>query len=154
MPLSVSFPSILPGNNTFWRPLEYGETQGALAMKMLVTTIAVALGLMGIQAFAQNSTQEFVTKVAISDMFEIQSSKLAEGKGNQNIRAFARQMVTDHTKTTQELKSLVGKVKVKLPTQMDTEHQQKLAKLQKSGSDFDSTYASMQVTAHERAVKL
>ena len=101
-----------------------------------MTTIAVVLGLMGIQAFAQNSTQEFVTKVAISDMFEIQSSKLAEGKGNQNIRAFARQMVTDHTKTTQELKSLVGKAKVKLPTQMDTEHQQKLAKLQKSGSDL------------------
>jgi putative membrane protein len=123
-------------------------------MQKLATAIAVALGLMGLQAFAQNSTQDFVTKVAIGDMFEIQSSKLAEPKGNENIRAFARQMITDHTKTTAELKGMVGKAKAKLPTDMDAEHQQKLAKLQKAGSDFDAMYAAMQVEAHEVAIKL
>src|SRR5215213_8260486 len=97
------------------------------------TALVAACGLFAIQAFAQTSTQDFVTKVAISDMFEIQSSKLAEGKGNENIRAFARQMITDHTKTTEELKGLVGKAKVKLPSEMDTDHQQKLAQLQKAG---------------------
>jgi len=63
-------------------------------------------------------------------------------------------MIKDHTKTTQELKGMVGKAKSKLPTAMDADHQQKLAKLQKAGKDFDSMYASMQVTAHEDAVKL
>ena len=123
-------------------------------MQKLATAIAVAFGLLGLQAFAQNSTQDFVNKVAISDMFEIQSSKLAAKKGNENIRAFAQQMIKDHTKTTQELKGMVGKAKAKLPTAMDADHQQKLAKLQKAGKDFDSMYASMQVTAHEDAVKL
>jgi len=124
-------------------------------MKTWVTTIAVALSLLGLQAFAQNSTQDFVTKVAISDMFEIQSSKLAAKKGNENIRAFAQQMVTDHTKTSKELKGLVGKAKAKLPSRLDAEHQKKFAQLQKLGGDqFDSTYASMQVQAHEEAVKL
>ena len=124
-------------------------------MHKLATAVALALGLLGLQAFAQNSTQDFVTKVAISDMFEIQSSKLAAKRGNENIRAFAQQMVTDHTKTTEELKSMVGKAKAKLPTEMDGDHKQKLAKLEKaSGNDFDSMYASMQVQAHEEAVKL
>jgi putative membrane protein len=124
-------------------------------MKTLVTAIAVACGLLGMQAFAQNSTQDFVTKVAIGDMFEVQSSKLAAQKGNAEIKSFAQRMIKDHTKTTQELKSLVGKANAKLPAAMDADHQQKLDKLQKAGgNDFNSMYATMQVQAHEEAVKL
>jgi putative membrane protein len=115
-------------------------------MKSFVTAIAVACSLLGVQAFAQNSTQDFVTKVAIGDMFEVQSSKLAAQKGNAEVKSFAQRMVKDHTKTTQELKGLVGKAKAKLPTAMDADHQQKLAKLQKAGAnDFNSMYATMQV---------
>jgi putative membrane protein len=124
-------------------------------MKRFVTAIAVACGLLGLQAFAQNSTQDFVTKVAIGDMFEVQSSKLASQKGNAEVKSFAQRMVKDHTKTTQELKGLVGKAKAKLPTAMDADHQQKLAKLQKAGgNEFNSMYATMQVQAHVEAVKL
>jgi putative membrane protein len=126
-------------------------------MRASLTGVALICGLFAVQASAQPSTQDFVTKVAISDMFEIQSSKLAAQKGNENIRAFAQQMITDHTKTTNELKGLIGKakVKVKLPSVMDAEHQKKLDQLQKLGADkFDGTYATMQVQAHEEAVKL
>jgi putative membrane protein len=124
-------------------------------MKTFMTAVAVALGLVGLQAFAQNSTQDFVNKVAISDMFEIQSSKLAAQKGNAEIKSFAQRMIKDHTKTTEELKGMVGKAKAKLPTAMDADHQQKLAKLEKaSGNDFNIIYASLQIQAHEEAVKL
>ena len=124
-------------------------------MKMLLTTIAVACGLFAAGALAQTSTQEFVTKVAISDMFEVQSSKLATKKGNANISAFPERMVKDHTKTSQELKAMVGKAKAKLPTALDAEHEKKLAQLQKlSGDEFNSAYASIQIQAHEEAVKL
>jgi putative membrane protein len=123
-------------------------------MRISLTAVALICGSFAIQAFAQTtSIQDFVSKVAVSDMFEIQSSKLAAQKGNENIRAFAQQMITDHTKTTNELKWLVGKAK--LPNGMDAEHQKKLDQLQKLGADkFDATYASMQVQAHEEAVKL
>jgi len=126
-----------------------------IAMRISLTAVAIACCLFVIQAFAQTSTQDFVTKVAISDMFEIQSGKLAVKKGNENVRAFARQMVTDHTKTSKELKGMVGKAKVKLPSRLDAEHQKKLAQLQKlNGEKFSQSYASMQVQAHEDAVKL
>jgi len=103
------------------------------------------------------STPDFVKQVAISDMFEIESNKLGEQKGNAAERSFASQMVKDHTKTSNELKQLVssGKVKAELPAALDSAHQSKLDKLKsKTGKDFSSDFSSMQKDAHEDAVSL
>jgi putative membrane protein len=103
------------------------------------------------------STADFVKQVAISDMFEIESNKLGEQKGNAAEKSFASQMVKDHTKTSKELKELVasGKVKAELPAALDSAHQSKLDKLQsKAGKDFSSDFSSMQEDAHEDAVSL
>jgi putative membrane protein len=103
------------------------------------------------------STADFVKEVAISDMFEIASNKLGQEKGNAAEKTFASQMVSDHTKTSNELKELVssGKVKAELPTALDSAHQSKLDKLKdKSGKDFSSDFDSMQVSAHKDAVSL
>src|SRR3954467_11143729 len=103
------------------------------------------------------ATADFVKEVAISDMFEVESNKLAQAKGNAPEKAFASQMVTDHTKTSTELKGLVssGKVKAELPTALDSSHQSKLDKLKGAdGKDFSSNFDSMQVSAHKDAVDL
>src|SRR4030088_742538 len=103
------------------------------------------------------TTADFVKEVAISDMFEIESNKLAQEKGNAPEKTFASQMVTDHTETSTELKGLVssGKVKAELPTALDSSHQSKLDKLKdKGGKDFSSDFDSMQVSAHKDAVSL
>jgi putative membrane protein len=103
------------------------------------------------------TTADFVKEVAISDMFEIESNKLAQDKGNAPEKKFASQMVTDHTKTSAELKGLVdsGKVKAELPTALDSSHQGKLDKLKgEGGKDFSSDFNSDQVTAHKEAVSL
>lgn len=102
-------------------------------------------------------TQDFVKEVAISDMFEIESSKLAQQKGSEQEKTFAGQMVTDHTKTSTELKGLVssGKVKADVPAALDSSHQSKLDKLKATnGADFAKDYADMQVSAHKDAVGL
>ena len=134
--------------------------------------IALGCVLLAAPAFAQSAgektgvnsalgiaptTADFVKEVAISDMFEIQSSKLAEEKGNASEKTFASQMVTDHTKTSTELKGLVssGKVKADVPAALDSSHQSKLDKLKgESGNDFSSGYNSDQVSAHKDAVSL
>jgi len=103
------------------------------------------------------STADFVKEVAASDMFEIAASKLAQEKGNAPEKAFATQMVTDHTKTSTELKGLVssGKVKADLPTDLDSSGQSKLDKLKAAnGKDFSSDFDSDQVSAHKDAVSL
>jgi putative membrane protein len=103
------------------------------------------------------TTGDFVKEVANSDMFEIESSKLAQEKGNAREKTFASQMVTDHTKTSTELKGLVtdGKVKAELPTVLDSSDQSKLDKLKAAnGKDFSSDFDSYQVSAHKDAISL
>ena len=72
------------------------------------------------------SAQDFVNKVALSDMFEIQSSQLALTKQpDADTKPFAEKMIADHQQTSSEVKALVdgGKVKATLPTALDLEHQ-------------------------------
>jgi len=123
-------------------------------------SLLIAFVLSLAPAFGQTrvSTEDFVKKVAISDMTEIQSSQLALSKNpDADTKTFAEKMVKDHQQTSTELKQLVsdGKVKATLPTALDAEHQKKLDDLKaKSGKDFDTAYDRMQVQAHEEAVAL
>lgn len=103
------------------------------------------------------STQDFVTQAAISDIAEIESSKLAATKTDGKTKAFAEKMIKDHTETSIELKGLVtgGKVKATLPTEMDAAHKSKIDKLKSlSGASFAKEYDDMQVAAHKEAVSL
>jgi putative membrane protein len=104
------------------------------------------------------STNDFVNKVADSDMFEIQSSELALQKHpDRDTRPFASKMVKDHSKTSKQLQSLVssGKVKAELPTAIDADHQRKLDELRGlNGKQFDEAYDKAQLKGHEEAVGL
>jgi putative membrane protein len=128
--------------------------------------LAASCGMFATVVFAQTpaavtgvpSVQDFVNKVAISDMFEIQSSQLALTKqADADTKPFAEKMVQDHQKTSGELKALVdgGKVKATLPTALDSDHQKMLDDLKaKNGKDFDQSYDQIQVKAHRDAVAL
>jgi putative membrane protein len=103
------------------------------------------------------STQDFVTQAAVSDMFEIESSKLAQQHADESSKTFAAKMIKDHTETSTELKALVssGKVKATLPTALDSAHQSKLDKLKGlKGAEFDREYDDMQRAAHKDGVSL
>jgi putative membrane protein len=103
------------------------------------------------------TTQDFVKEAATSDMLEIDTAKVAQDKGNADEKKFAEQMITDHTKTSNELKSMVssGDVKADLPKDLDKSSQDKLDKLRNAkASDFASDYDPMQVSAHKDAVSL
>lgn len=128
----------------------------ALASPAVAQSMAEKTGINSALGIAPK-TADFVREAAISDMFEIQSSQLAQIKGNDQTKSFATQMITDHQKTTDELKGLVGSGRVKEtpPSQMDSAHQKMLEKLQKlNGADFEKQYDSDQISAHKQAVSL
>lgn len=105
---------------------------------------------------AAPKTQDFV-QAATSDLFEVQSSRLALEKGDAATKVFAQKMVQDHEKTTADLSGLVssGKVKATLPKTMTTAQKEMLAKLNDlKGEDFGKQYRSDQQEAHEDAVDL
>jgi predicted outer membrane protein len=75
----------------------------------------IVLGIIGASlaasfAFADSLTGErFVTKASIANQFEIQSSRLALDKAqNQEVKSFAQQMVEDHTKTGENLNEILS----------------------------------------------
>ncbi|MBY5461588.1 DUF4142 domain-containing protein [Rhizobium leguminosarum] len=137
--------------------------------KIIIASIAVSLaGPVMAQSAAEKTgvnsligvapkTADFVQEAATSDMFEIESSKLALERGDAATKAFAQQMVTDHEKTSSELKALIsgGKVQAQLPAAMTSAQQDMLDKLKGlKGDDFIKQYHSDQESAHEDAVDL
>jgi predicted outer membrane protein/sporulation protein YlmC with PRC-barrel domain len=103
------------------------------------------------------SAADFVNKAGISNMFEIQSSQLAQQKTqNDQVRQFAARMVQDHTAAGDRMKSTAQGVQgVTVPTSLDQQHQQMMQSLQgASGAGFDRAYIDMQVNAHRDAVSL
>ena len=118
-----------------------GTNQDDAMSKKLALLAACLLWATLAPAQTRVSTQDFVTKVAISDMMEIQSSELALARQpDADTKPFAEKMVKDHQQTSRELKALVdsGKVKASLPSALGAEHQKKLEDLKaKSGKDFD-----------------
>ena len=134
----------------------------AFGVTLLMATSAMAQSVAektGINAVAgiTPTTQDFVTEAAQSDMFEIQSSKMALNSADAPTKAFAQKMIDDHTKTTAELKAAVGKgeTHATLPTAMSSSQQSMIATLNDLHSaDFDKQYHSDQVSAHKDAVSL
>lgn len=141
-------------------------------MKALISLVAVAAVALSSPAWAQSAaektgvnsvlgvsptTADFVKEAAMSDLLEIQTSKLAQKRSRGDIKTFADEMVQDHTKTSNELKSLIssGKLKATAPTHLDSKAQDKLKGLQQAADeDFASDYVDMQVSAHKDAVSL
>jgi putative membrane protein len=139
--------------------------------KSLITVTALAFALLSTAATAQSvgektgvnsalgiapKTEDFVKEAAMSDMLEIEAAKIAQQKGNADEKKFAEQMITDHTKTSTELKGMVsGDLKAALPSSLDETSQKKLGKLRDAKpEDFAAEYDPMQVSAHKDAVSL
>jgi putative membrane protein len=96
-------------------------------------------------------------EAANSDMLQIAAATFVQEKGNAEEKKFAEQMVTDHSKTSSDLKSLVdsGAVKADIPTGLDSSSQKKLDKLRDTRRQaFASEYDPMQVSSHKEAVSL
>jgi len=128
-----------------------------LASPVLAQSAAEKTGVNSLVGVAP-STQDFVTEAAGSDMFEIESIKLAlERSQDAATKTFAQQMIADHTKTSDELKAMVsgGKVKAAIPTVMSSSQQGMLDDMKKlQGNDFTKQYHSDQEDVHEDAVDL
>src|SRR6201987_2976066 len=101
-------------------------------------------------------TEDFIKEAATSDMLEIDAAKVAQQKGNADEKKFAEQMITDHTKTSSELKGMIpADMTSAIPTSLDDSSQKKLDKLRDAKpEDFASDYDPMQVRAHKEAVSL
>jgi putative membrane protein len=106
---------------------------------------------------APTTAAEFAAAASASDLFEIESSKMAQNQAKSaEVKSFAAMLVKDHTKSTVELKAIAAKENITLsPPTLTPDMQSKIDALKSAkGEQFDTLYLSQQVPAHEAALKL
>ena len=125
--------------------------------------LIVALGAMSLSGCATmgapmdmtpSSAPAYVAMAASSDMFEIESSRLAlQRSRNAMNRMHAEMMIRDHMNTTTQLKAAAASAGLGVPMQMLPIHAAMLDALSRSTS-FDATYKRQQVMSHQQALAL
>jgi predicted outer membrane protein len=98
--------------------------------------------------------QKILMDMAQANVNEIEAGKLAQSKSqNDQVKAFAQQMIDDHTKALTEAQTLAQQKGVTLPTEPDAKHKAMAAKLEKmSGDAFDKAYMAQAGVADHKAV--
>jgi putative membrane protein len=96
----------------------------------------------------------FMKSAAHSDQNEIQLSKLVLEKGATGMaKTHADMMITDHTKSTADLKAIATKKNVTLPTDMDAEHKAIADQMRKlSGKELEKKFMDQMVTDHQKTL--
>jgi putative membrane protein len=86
--------------------------------------------------------QAIIKKMAQANINEVEAGKLAVSKAQAaDVKAFAQQMVDDHTKALGDVTTLAQAKGVTLPTAPDAKHKAMAAKLSKlDGAAFDKAY--------------
>lgn len=145
-------------------------------MKSLLATISV-IALLAVPAGAQTANpsgsspgsttpatnaklnaqdRDFVKQAAMGNLEEVDEAKLAAQHAQRDdVKNFAQQMITDHTKANSDLQAIASRLGVTPPAQLDKEHATRLARLSKlTGPQFDKTYIQDQVAEHRKTVSL
>jgi putative membrane protein len=100
------------------------------------------------------ATADFATKAANTDMLEIDTSKAALTKTkNAEVKAFAQMMITDHSKTTAQLKDWAKTTSAALPAAADSDTQGKIDNIKTADAQgFDDKYLDTVIDAHEAGI--
>jgi len=128
---------------------------------MKLRALVLALAAVPMFALAQGgpTDPQIAAIVVTANQVDIDAGKLAKGKThNKDVKAFAQQMITDHTAVNKQAVDLAGKLKVKPEPNPTSEALKKggdenIAKLKKlRGKEFDKEYVDHEVAYHEQVL--
>jgi putative membrane protein len=100
--------------------------------------------------------RKFLIDAAGDSMAEIELGRLAQERATSpDVKSFGSRMVDDHTKASEQLKSLASAKAVKLPEEVPAKHKTHINRLSSlSGAEFDRAYARHMVMDHQKAVAM
>ena len=129
-------------------------------MKMLNPMLAAAVLLAATTAFAQAPNDAQIASIVVTaNQVDIDAGKLAQKRAHKTeVKAFAKQMITDHTGVNEQAVALVKKLKV---TPEDNATSQSLANggldnlknlRTLKGAAFDRAYVDHEVAYHQQVI--
>ncbi|WP_353717453.1 DUF4142 domain-containing protein [Dyadobacter sp. 676] len=97
---------------------------------------------------------EFAVAAADGGLMEVQLGELAQkNAANADVKKFGETMVADHSKASEELKTLAARKNITLPAMLSNEKQKKYDELTaKKGAEFDKAYISFMVDDHKEDI--
>lgn len=97
---------------------------------------------------------KFLVEAASSSQMEIVLGQIAQQKATSaEVKHYATMMINDHTKATDELKSLISSKGASIPDTILPKHRALMDRLNGvEGADFDKTYMSVMRDAHENDI--
>lgn len=109
----------------------------------------------GTKRMMKSADMAFAMNAAQGGMAEMKLGKLAADKASDaGVKAFGQQMVDDHSKANEDLKSTAEKEGITLPNDLNAKQQAIYSKLDKlSGPAFDRAYVNDMVRDHEEDAK-
>lgn len=97
----------------------------------------------------------FMKAAALGGMMEVDLGQIAQKSTNPDVKAFAEEMVKDHSKANAELKTLAEKEKIILPVAFPAEDKAHMDMMKTmTGTAFDHHYIDMMVTDHDKTIAL
>ncbi|MBB6500117.1 DUF4142 domain-containing protein [Pedobacter cryoconitis] len=97
----------------------------------------------------------FMKTAALGGMMEVDLGQIAQKSSNPDVKAFAEEMVKDHSKANAELKTLASNAKIILPTAFPAEDKAHMDMMKTmTGTAFDHHYIDMMVTDHDKTITL
>lgn len=125
--------------------------------KLLTLAAMIALPVVAAVAQAPMAGPTYVMKAGAGDQYEIQSSRLLlTSTKNAKLRSFATMMVSDHTKSTADVKAAAMRAGLHpAPPKLDAMGTKNVAALRAAtGTTRDQLYVEQQKAAHQRALTL
>lgn len=130
-------------------------------MNIVNPILAIAALMVATAAGAQSPNDAQIASIVVTaNQVDINAGKLAKMKGhNAEVKAFAKQMITDHTAVNKQAVALVTKLKV---TPEDNATSQSLAAAGRDnlknlktlkGSAFDKAYIDHEVAYHQQVIE-
>lgn len=125
--------------------------------RFYTAAVLIALPAYALSAQAPVPASTYVMKAGASDLYEKTSSQLVLATTtNPKLKSFAQMMVTDHTKSTADVKAAATAAHVKVaPPKLDAVGAKNVAALRAAkGTARDRLYVTQQKAAHEKALAL
>src|ERR1051325_9564503 len=125
-------------------------------------TLAAALALSTVFAVGQEKKSgkatakdtAFIKEAADGGMAEVELGKIAAKTAQRDdVKQFGEQMVSDHGKANDNLKSVASKLQVPIPDKLGSKNQSTVDKMSKmTGTSFDNAYIPAMVSDHEKDI--
>ncbi|MFD0986990.1 DUF4142 domain-containing protein [Methyloligella solikamskensis] len=124
----------------------------------IIGLASLAIAGVALSGCSDQAAPEFAESAAMSDLYEIESGRIAVERGqSEAIRSFGQKMIDAHSETSGKLKQIVESedIEVDLPNNLDASHRDMIEELEEAeAAEFDEEYAEQQVDAHQAAADI